>query len=404
MADRRYEQMSAVSLPSSIGLIAFEFSGGNFRTRPEAMVYRYRLTGHDDEWQTTHARRVEYQDLTPGSYTFEVEAVDRDLVRSQVPATLRLTVHLPYGTYALWSALLVALGLVSWQTARVVRRDRRLSAQNRELTTEHARSESLVVELTDTLAELHATQAELVQAAKMASLGKLAAGIAHEINNPIGALKSTSDNTARCVDRIEDLLASAAEQDAAVDSTELQRLVRFLGTNSQVLVSASDRVTQTVSSLVEFTRLDEAEFDRVDLHRGLDSTLALIRNEIRPDVRVVKEFGDLPDVECHPAQLNQVFMCLLTNAAQATDSGGTITVRTGTEGNEVRIEITDTGPGIPADQLDGLFDPGFTSDGERVSAGMSLFASAHIVRQHGGRIDVASAPGEGSTFTVILPV
>ena len=270
--------------------------------------------------------------------------------------------------------------------------------------TEHARSEGLVVELTDTLSQLHATQAELVQAEKLASLGKLAAGIAHELNNPVGALKSSADNTARCVAQIEELLAGAAEQDAPPDHDRLLRLTRVLRTNSEVLLSAGDRVTRTVDSLVEFTRLDVAAIDRVDLHRGLDSALELIHNEIGQGVQVMREYGDLPAVECHAGQLNQVFMSLLTNAAQATGAEGAITIRTHATEGEVHVEVSDTGPGIADDDLGAVFDPGFRSDGERVRGGMGLFASAHIVRQHGGRIEVTSTPGAGSTFTVVLPV
>ena len=133
VADRRYEKISDLSIPSSVKLTTFEFHGTSFKTRPEAMVYRYRLKGYDKDWKNTHARRVEYHDLPRGTYTFEVQAVDRDLVYSKSPATVTLRVHLPYERIGLLSALGVALALVAWQTARVVVRDRRLRQSNEDM-------------------------------------------------------------------------------------------------------------------------------------------------------------------------------------------------------------------------------------------------------------------------------
>ena len=133
VADRRYEDPADVAISSEVTLTAFEFHGISLKTRPGAMVFRYRLNGYDEDWRTTREQRIEYQDLPLGDYTFEVEAVDRDLVYSETPALVALTVHIPYGRMGLWSGLGVAILLIGWQTARVVRRDRRLREGNQAL-------------------------------------------------------------------------------------------------------------------------------------------------------------------------------------------------------------------------------------------------------------------------------
>ena len=275
---------------------------------------------------------------------------------------------------------------------------------------EHDKVEGLVVDLTDAngelasaLGELRETQAELVQSEKAAALGKLAAGVAHEINNPVGALKSAADTCNRGVSRIEQLLETTEGPGGSATNPDLRNLLQVLKDNSQVVSSAADRITGTVSSFMSFSRLDGAEFARVDIHIGIDSALSLIQREIGDGVTVVKAYGDIPSIACYPGELNQVFLNLLTNAAQAIVGEGRITVRTFLEGGEVHVQVTDTGVGIPRERMEGLFDPGFARTGTRVKAGMGLYTSYSIVQKHRGEIRVQSEVGVGSTFTVILP-
>jgi signal transduction histidine kinase len=150
--------------------------------------------------------------------------------------------------------------------------------------------------------------------------------------------------------------------------------------------------------------LDEAELKTADLHEGLESTLTLVHHELKNRVQVVKEYGDIPSISCHPNQINQVFMNLLVNASQAVRGEGTITIKTFRDGDTVNVQISDTGAGIPPENLSRIFDPGFTTKGVGVGTGLGLSICFKIAQDHGGRIDVESTAGEGSTFTVRLPI
>jgi two-component system, NtrC family, sensor kinase len=248
-----------------------------------------------------------------------------------------------------------------------------------------------------------AALAEQVNAAKLATLGMLVAGVAHEINTPLGALTSNQDVLRRALERLQAILA-----DEQVDESELgevRRIVRAVGEVMQVNNLAMQRMVQIVGSLRSFGRLDRAQIDVVDLHEGLDSVLALLAHETRGRVSVTRDYGVLPRVECYPQQINQLFMNLLLNAVQAIRGTGTIALRTGTAGEAaVQVEIEDSGVGVPPENLVRIFEPGFTTKGLRVGMGLGLLISQQIVAQHGGRISVRSVAGEGTAFTVVLPV
>jgi signal transduction histidine kinase len=169
---------------------------------------------------------------------------------------------------------------------------------------------------------------------------------------------------------------------------------------------ACGRIDKIVRSLRNFARLDEAEHKPADLHEGLDSTLTLVAHLLRERVQVRREYGSLPEVDCHPNQLNQVFLNILVNAAQAIEKQGEICIRTkllpGTP-PQACVEIADTGGGIPAENLKRIFDPGFTTKGVGVGTGLGLAICYRIVAQHQGRIEVESEPGKGTTFRILLP-
>lgn len=264
-------------------------------------------------------------------------------------------------------------------------------------------------DLTRTLAELRATQAQLVQSEKMAALGDLVAGVAHEINTPLGAVTSNADLIGRAVGKSKEAL-----QAGQADRT-LQLLDRMTSM-SEVSREACRRIADIVRSLRSFARLDEADRKPADLNDGLTSTLTLVNHLVKGRITVEREFGELPQVDCHPNQLNQVFLNLLVNAAQAIDGPGRITIRTryrervGVDGDSVAnggsvlVEIADSGSGISVENLRRIFDPGFTTKGVGVGTGLGLAISYRIVQEHRGRIEVDSAPGEGTTFRIILPV
>ncbi|MFH1494388.1 MAG: ATP-binding protein [Pseudomonadota bacterium] len=266
--------------------------------------------------------------------------------------------------------------------------------------------------------ELHNTQGQLLQSEKMASIGQLSAGVAHEINNPIGYVYSNLGSLEKYMQDLFSVLATfeAAESEFPSNSESLARIkahkesldLPFLKEDIPALMAESKegitRVKKIVQDLKDFSHVDEAEWQWSDLHHGLDSTLNIVWNELKYKAEVVKEYGDLPEVECIPSQLNQVFMNLLVNAGHAIESQGTITIRSGQEGDQVWVEIADTGKGIEAAHLKRIFEPFFTTKPVGKGTGLGLSLSYGIVTNHHGRIQVESTPGLGTSFRVWLPV
>ena len=250
--------------------------------------------------------------------------------------------------------------------------------------------------------ELRETQTQLVQSEKMASLGNLVAGIAHEINNPVGAIRSMHDTLSRAVERLKALLGTEAPK-AFQENQEVQGVLQIIEDASRVIENGSRRVTGIVRSLRSFARLDEAEMKRVDIHEGIEDTLTLIQHDLKNRIRVVKNYGRVPPIVCYPSRLNQVFLNLLVNARQAIREAGEITITTLQRDGKVHISIRDTGVGIPEEHLWKVFDPGFTTKGVGVGTGLGLSICYRIVQDHKGEILVESKVGEGTTFTVILP-
>lgn len=246
---------------------------------------------------------------------------------------------------------------------------------------------------------LRQTQSQLVQSEKMAALGMLVAGIAHEINTPVGAIHSMNDTLKGAVRKLRQSLESGASG----DTPEASRALGVIDDASRVIDTGTQRVTNIVRRLKSFARLDEAELKTVDLHQGLDDTLALVHHQIKHAIKLTKEYGKLPPVACYPDRLNQVFLNLLVNAQQSIDDKGEITVSTFEKGEKVYIVIRDNGKGIPKEKLEKIFDPGFTTKGVGVGTGLGLSICYKIMEDHRGEILVDSEEGKGSTFTVVFP-
>lgn len=246
--------------------------------------------------------------------------------------------------------------------------------------------------------ELAEAQAQLLQSAKMASLGDLVAGIAHDMNSPLGSIHANADLAERAVAIVRESISEAARD------TKLGRALEALEQSSRTTLVASERILAIVRTLRQFARLDEAERKRANLHEGLDATLELLHHRLIENITVVKDYGELPEMVCYPNRLNQMFMHLMVNAIEAMDQGGTLTLRTGREGDRAVVEICDTGVGIEPEIRDRIFDPGFTTKGVGVGLGLGLAISYRIVQDHRGEIEVVSSPGEGSRFRVRLPI
>lgn len=256
-------------------------------------------------------------------------------------------------------------------------------------------------DLKNAMAQLQNTQQQLVMREKMASLGKLVAGIAHEINNPIGAVNSAADVSTRSLERIS---ATIRKAESAPKLDGINKLFKILQDNLYVITLAGKRIGEIVKSLKNFSRLDQSEFQLADIHEGIESTLTLVSHELKNKVEVNKAFGKIPKIKCYPNQLNQVFMNLLVNTAQAIQDKGELTISTRAEDKNIVISLTDTGKGIPPENLPKIFDPGFTTKGVGVGTGLGLAISYSIIEKHGGEISVESEPGNGTTFTIRLPI
>ena len=252
--------------------------------------------------------------------------------------------------------------------------------------------------------EIRETQAQLVQSGKMASLGMLVAGVAHEINSPIGSISANTDLVRRAANIVKERLESKGAPSELANDEKLRQAVETLQQASETERLACERISSIVKSLRNFARLDESEEKQVDLHEGFDSTLTLLHHDLKTGIEVVKRYGDLPNLVCFPSQLNQVFMNLLTNAIFAMDGQGTLTITTAREGDEVVLRFTDTGDGIPPENLEKIFDPGFTTKGVGVGTGLGLSICYRIVQDHRGTIEVSSEVGKGTEFTVRLPI
>jgi signal transduction histidine kinase len=272
------------------------------------------------------------------------------------------------------------------------------------------------IELEQTLQELNETQSQMVMQSKMASLGDLVAGVAHEMNNPVGVIHSTADNANRGLNKLRDLFQKVSEwvrllglgdhriEEFSHSEDQIQQSFDLLGRNQEVITIASDRVANIVGSLRSFARLDEALFQQVDIHKNLDTTLTLMQHELRDKVTVVKRYGEIPQIQCYPNELNQVFMNLLQNAAQAVEQKGTITVSTYTDDTCVFIKISDTGKGIPSEDLPKIYDPGFTTRSGGVGKGLGLSIVYNIIQKHHGNIEVNSEVDKGTEVVIALPI
>jgi two-component system, NtrC family, sensor kinase len=300
-----------------------------------------------------------------------------------------------------------------------------ISLHARDLSREWGREQFLQdrhVELEQAYARLKETQMQLLQSEKMASIGQLAAGVAHEINNPIGYVHSnlgTLQNYSRgllllleAYDRLSAALPESARHLVEpIDEIKSRFDYPFLQQDLPQLVEESregiERVKKIVLDLRDFSHSGESEQEEwvlVDVHRGLESTLNIVWNEIKYKAEVRRDFGELSTIECLPSQLNQVFLNLLVNAGQAISHQGEIGISTRQIGDEVCVSISDTGAGMTPDKLQRIFDPFFTTKPVGQGTGLGLSLSYGIVQKHGGRIEVESTPGKGSSFHVYLPI
>lgn len=272
-----------------------------------------------------------------------------------------------------------------------------------------ALSESLKQRVQEQVKTIESAQRQLYQAEKMASVGQLAAGVAHEINNPIGFIRSNLSTAQAYVQKIGRLAAPFKSRDmvelaAAWQRNDIDFLLGDFAALLEESIGGADRVARIVADLKGFSNVDRAEDELVDLNESIRSVCNVASSQVRERAEVLLDLGDIPRLHCNAGRLNQVFLSLLLNAAQAMPKRGEIRIRSRFEDNEIRISFMDNGKGIEEALLARIFDPFFTTRDVGQGTGLGLTVSRDTVQAHGGRIEAKSKVSEGTTFTLYLPL
>jgi len=270
-------------------------------------------------------------------------------------------------------------------------------------------SEELGMRVQQQVETLKLAERQLYQAEKLASVGQLAAGVAHEINNPIGFIRSNLTSASAYVKQVAALRSAIASGDAARIAAAWKKAdMDFMLEDFQALleesIAGADRVARIVTDLKGFSSIERGKEERVELNESIRTVCNIAGNRIQQTARLVLELGELPPLQCQPGHINDVLLAMLLNAVQAVDKDGEIRIATVKEGEEVCIRIADNGRGIPPENLSRIFDPFFTTREVGAGTGLGLTVCRDIVRAHGGRIEVESQVGVGTTFTIHLPL
>ncbi len=325
--------------------------------------------------------------------------------------------------YRLWLAAYAGILLLSlaWLGLRLRRSYLALDAANDHL---EEQVETRTRDLSKALDELKSSQSQLIQSEKMASLGQMVAGVAHEINTPLGYARSNAEIVRTSLSDLRGLISAQTQaldlmtrDDAAVEDiadalSSAQGIAESLNAGELVgeldsLLGDADhglqQIAELVSSLKDFSRVDRSRNDLFDVNDGIDAALKICQSQFKHRVEVFRTYGKLPQIECSPSQLNQVFLNLISNAAQAIEGEGKIHIHTTAENHGVAIRVLDNGSGMPEDVRARIFEPFFTTKPVGKGTGLGLSIVFRIIEDHGGSIDVRSTPGKGSEFIIRLP-
>lgn len=364
---------------------------------------RIRLFETSQRWSWTPIIFLTSVD-TPENFVTSIDAGGDDLVPKNVPdPVLR--------------AKLKAVARVAGLRHELLEANRQMEVDIRARQTAEAELSRRCDELTELNITLSNIQAQLIQTEKLASIGQLAAGVAHEINTPIGYILSNLGTLGKYLDSLSKVLTIYESAESAIPPAQQENIqalrrtldIDYIKDDAPLLIEESrrgiDRVSRIVRDLRDFSQLDnKQEWQSADVHEGLEATLNLMANDIQRKARIVKEYGLLPQIECRPLQLNLVYMNLLVNAVLAIDKEcGCITIRTGCAEDGVWLEFADNGCGIAEHIRHKVFDPFFTTRPIGQGAGLGLSLSYGIIQSHNGSIEVESEVGQGSCFRVRLP-
>ena len=436
---RFYNYPLNLELPYNDNHLTFHFSAIDW-SAPYKVRYSYRMEGLNGNWSIPASEaKADYRSLAHGSYTLKVRAIGEAQKWSD-PFEYKFTIDPPW--WDTWWAracyiliiLLIILGLLRWRTARLKQQHRELEtevanatirikeqkeeveSQRDEIVKTNEALERQKRELEHTLGNLRMTQSQLIQSEKMASVGVLTAGIAHELNNPINfvhasvnPLRRDMEDVFSIIKKYEDTVESYKLLDEFEDVRALKDKLDyyFLVTEIVKLLEGIEegaiRSSKIIKGLRSFSRLDKEECQLYDIHEGIDSSLILLHNKIKKRIRIRKDYGNVGEVECFPSKLNQVILNILTNSIQAIEGKGEITIQTISSATIIKIIIKDTGKGISPEVKEHIFEPFFTTKDVGMGTGLGLSISYGIIEQHKGNIDVISEPGKGTEFIISLP-
>jgi len=292
-----------------------------------------------------------------------------------------------------------------------------LIRKNKEIDESRKNIQLTLAKLEKAHEELKASQLKILQQEKMASIGQLAAGVAHELNNPMSFISSNLSTLEKYINRLVDFIRVQSEALKSVqDNTTLRKIDKkrlevkldYILEDARILLKesldGSDRVKKIVHELNSFSRMDEEEYKKADINECIESAITIVWNELKYKSKLEKNYGSLPPTMCYPRQMNQVFVNLLINAVNAIVEKGVIAIKTWYQDGFIWIEISDTGIGIPGKNLARIFEPFFTTKEAGKGTGLGLSITYEIIQRHKGEITVTSEAGEGTTFTIKIPV
>ncbi len=442
-----------LELPYNNNHLTFHFSATDWHAQHK-IKYSYKMVGLNDHWSIpTSEPKADYRSMPYGTYTFKVRAIGGAQKWSE-PFDYTFAINPPWW-HTWWArmgyviaTLLVVFGFARWRTAQLKLRQKELEAevdhatlkiraqkeeveaqrdeieahkeeietQRDKLLSTNEALEKHQSELKFTLENLKMTQSQLIQSEKMASVGILTAGIAHELNNPINFVSANVNPLLRDLNDVFTIIkkydeiiksnkleASFSEVDKLKAEMDFSFLIKEIFNLLEGIEDGANRSSLIVKGLRSFSRLDEEKLQLYDIHDGIDSTLILLHNKIKDRILVRKDYGDLEEIECYPGKLNQVIMNILTNSIQAIEGKGEIFIQTVSSAIGIKIVIKDDGKGMTPEVKKHIFEPFFTTKEVGKGTGLGLSISYGIIEQHKGNIDVISEPGKGTEFIISLP-
>ncbi|MDH5474292.1 MAG: ATP-binding protein [Cyclobacteriaceae bacterium] len=433
-----FPYLSEITLSHKETVFSIEFASLDY-TSPYENKYRYKLEGFDKSWNNTDAlrRTATYMNLSPGEYVLTIQGTNSDGIWSKEERALAIEILPPFWktwwfiSFMVMTSFLAVLFVIHQRTAILVKQKRKLeheianrtvliTQQNEELLATNEELMATNDQLVETMNHLEATQDKLVEAEKMASLGVLTAGIAHEINNPINFVFAGANSLEDNLTKIEEIVEAhnsideknykekLSEIDRLKKDIQLDKLMHIVNRTIVNIKDGAERVSEIVKGLNIFSSSGNDVLVKFDINMSLDRSFVLLKHKYSEKVEVEKKYGDLPQVDCYPSKLEQVFINMISNASDAIEIKGKIIVVTEIvvrkEKQYVHISIEDSGKGMDESVKKRIFEPFYTTKEVGSGTGLGLAISHSIIESHHGFIEVDSTIGVGTTFHIFLPI